>query len=220
MGGSGLLASDGRGWNLGVLSALINAFPCSPAPGLPRCTPSLSPRRGRCRGPGQVRRASRLSVQSAQAPRTPRSRAAGSWAAGKRAASGGSVPAQAPLCPGETRVSPATLGCGMAHPRAGGRRRPLGLGRPRQKVGTPSLTPDESLRSASPPFSKKSNSGNVVPYLPAPLPPLTFCTLEVGAEVIMQTSGAVLRRYPAPFLFNLKAALSHLHNNGLSRITL
>lgn len=219
MGGSGLLVSDRRGWNLGVLSALISAFPCSPAPGIPRCTPSLSPRRGRCRGSDQAGRASRLNVQSAQAPRTPRSRVAGSRAAGKRAASSGSVPAQAPHCPGETRVSPTTLGCGMAHPRGGGRRRPLGLGHPRQRVGTPALAPDESLRSASPPFSRKSNSGNVVPYLPAPLPPLTFCTLEVRAEVIMQTSGAVLRRYPARFLFNLKAALCHLHNNGLSRIT-
>lgn len=35
----------------------------------------------------------------------------------------------------------------------------------------------------------------------------------------MQTSGAILRRYPAPFLFILKAALSYLHNNGLSRMT-
>ena len=116
MGGSGLLVSDRRGWNLGVLSALISAFPCSPAPGIPRCTPSLSPRRGRCRGSDQAGRASRLNVQSAQAPRTPRSRVAGSRAAGKRAASSGSVPAQAPHCPGETRVSPTTLGCGMPRP--------------------------------------------------------------------------------------------------------
>lgn len=113
---------------------------------------------------------------------------------------------------------------GCPRPRAGSapgakRRRPLGPGQPSGRARTPFLSADECLRPASPPFSRKSNSGNVVPYLPAQLPPLTFCTLEVGAPVIMQTSGAVLRRYPEPFLFILKAALPHLHNNGLSRIT-
>lgn len=100
-GGSGLLVSDGTS----ASSALISAFSCSPRSGLPRCAPSVSPKGGRCRWPDEAGRASRLRDQSAPAPRKPRSRAAGSGAAGKRAASGGSVPAQAPHCPGETRLS-------------------------------------------------------------------------------------------------------------------
>lgn len=171
------------------------------------------------RGPNGAGGASRLRAQGAPAPRTPRSRAAGSGAAGKRAASGGSVPAQAPRCPAEPRVSPAAPGRGVAQPPGGEHGRPPGPGPPRGRAGTPFLPAEGSRGPASPPCSRKSNSGNVVPYLPAQLPPLTFCTLEVGAQVIMQTSGAVLRRYPEPFLFILKAALPHLHNNGLSRIT-
>lgn len=199
-------------------STLISAFSCSPRSGLPRCAPSVSPRVGAVGGrtrPGGRRgcatRARRLRARPEAVllvPGLPESaRPAVALSPRKR------------LTARARPVSPATLVCGMAHPPGGGHRRPLRPGHSRQRVGTPSLAADESLRSTSPPFSRKSNSGNVVPYLPATLPPLTFCTLEVGAEVIMQTSGAVLRRYPAPFLFILKAALSHLHNNGLSRMT-
>lgn len=88
-----------------------------PPAGAPAVHPQPLPRGGgRCLGPDKAGRASRLRDQSAPAPRTPRSRVAGSGAAGKRAASGGSVPAQAPHCPGETRVSPAALGRGVAQP--------------------------------------------------------------------------------------------------------
>lgn len=90
-----------------VSSALIRAFPYSPRGGAPRGAPDLRPGRGRCRGLDEAARASRLRDPSAPTPRTPRSRVAGSGVAGKRAASGDSVPAQAPRCPGQSRVSPA-----------------------------------------------------------------------------------------------------------------
>lgn len=56
-----------------------------------------------------------------------------------------------------------------------------------------------SLRKGSPGSSTHSDSGSVAPYLRSQPPPMTFCTPEVGAEVIMRTSGAVLRAYPHCF---------------------
>lgn len=96
-------------------SAVRVAAPWQPGAAAPAGRPPSPPRGGgRCRGPEAAGRASRLRDQSAPAPRTPRSRVAGSGAAGKRAASGGSVPAQAPHRPGETRGSPAGLERGAA----------------------------------------------------------------------------------------------------------
>lgn len=166
-----------------VSSALIRAFPYSPRGGAPRGAPDLRPGRGRCRGLDEAARASRLRDPSAPTPRTPRSRVAGSGVAGKRAASGDSVPAQAPRCPGQSRVSPAgPLGCGVAQPPREGRGQPLGPVHSRQRAEKPCPAADESLRSASPPFPRKSNSENVVPYLPARLPPVTFALWKLGQK--------------------------------------
>lgn len=84
-----------------------------------------------------------------------------------------------------------------ARARPGALRPASGAGRlgPRGRAQPAALPPRGAKpETRFPARSRKSDSGNAVPYLPAQLPPLTSCAREVGAQVIMQTSGAVLRR--------------------------
>lgn len=156
-------------------AALISAFAYSPQMVLPRCAPSLYPRRGRCLGFEEAGRTSRLRDWRALTPRTPRSLFAGSGAARKAHGQRRLNPRASASPPGPDLVSPATLLCGVTQSQEEGHRRPLGPGHPRQRAGEPFLNAFyESRRSASLPFSRKSNSGDVVPYLPAQLSPLTF----------------------------------------------
>lgn len=131
--GSDVLVADGLRWNLSVLGSNQPTRRC------PAWRPDLRPRRGRCRGFKEAGRASRLRDPSAPTPRTPRSRVAGSGVAGKHAASGDSVPAQAPHCPGQSRVSPAR------HPRLPGGSAPEGRARTATWAGTLSPESGEAL---------------------------------------------------------------------------
>lgn len=92
----------------------------------------------------------------------------------------------APARPGSLRPP---SGAGWLNSQGKGPDGHSGRDTPCQRAGKPFLAADESLRSASPPFYRKSNSGNVVPYLPAQLPPLTFALWKLGQKSLCKHLG-------------------------------
>lgn len=193
--GSGLLAAGGL---RGTSAALIRSVPfrptapppLSPRRGASSARPSLGPRRGRCLGSDQAGSASRLRGQSAPAPRTPRSRGAGTGLPGSAWPAEARSPRKRLAAPARSRGLPPPRARGGSDPR--GREQPGHSGRdtlPRSRE--PGLAADGGLRAApGPALGNQMRGARYRIYRTASSRP---SARGEPAEVAVQTSGC-----PAP----------------------